>query len=168
MKFRVLHGVAGALLALIVAVAALTGVGFLVDRIERSVALRANEVLAADLRIESQNPPANDYELEAQRRGLVTARNTTIFEGTDESLNKKAVDNLLSKDLPDNVRTVLEIRKEGGKSSVAKYQAMTDRVSSDGRVRGNLIGHDAILDIFFVRQPQMFLGCDVKIGRAHV
>jgi putative ABC transport system permease protein len=34
--------------ALIVAVAALTGVGFLVDRIERSVALRANEVLAAD------------------------------------------------------------------------------------------------------------------------
>ena len=60
-------------------VAALTGVGFLVDRIERSVALRANEVLAADLRIESQNPPANDYELEAQRRGLVTARNTTIL-----------------------------------------------------------------------------------------
>lgn len=67
------------LLALIVAVAALTGVGFLVDRIERSVALRANEVLAADLRIESQNPPANDYELEAQRRGLGTARNTTIL-----------------------------------------------------------------------------------------
>ena len=36
------------LLALIVVVAALTGVGFLVDRIERSVAMRANEVLAAD------------------------------------------------------------------------------------------------------------------------
>lgn len=67
------------LLALVVAVAALTGVGFLVDRIERSVAMRANEVLAADLRIEAQSSPANEYELEARRRGLATARSTTIL-----------------------------------------------------------------------------------------
>lgn len=67
------------LLALVVAVAALTGVGFLVDRIERSVAMRANEVLAADLRLQSQSLPADDYEREARARGLATARVTTVL-----------------------------------------------------------------------------------------
>jgi DNA polymerase len=66
-----------------------------------------------------------------------------FFEGQDEGLNKKAVDNLLAMNLPDNVRTVLQIRKSGGKSSVAKYQAVVDRASSDGRVRGNLMYHGA-------------------------
>jgi predicted lysophospholipase L1 biosynthesis ABC-type transport system permease subunit len=36
-----------------VAVAALTGVGFLVNRIGQAVDLQATEVLAADLRLES-------------------------------------------------------------------------------------------------------------------
>lgn len=67
------------LLALAVAVAALTGVGFLVDRIDRSVAMRANEVLAADLRLESPSAPTVAYEDEARRRGLATARSTTIL-----------------------------------------------------------------------------------------
>jgi putative ABC transport system permease protein len=67
------------LLALVVAVAALTVVGFLVDRIERSVAMRANEVLAADLRLQSQSLPAADYEREARVRGLATARVTTVL-----------------------------------------------------------------------------------------
>ena len=44
------------LLALSVAVAALTGVGFLVDRIGLAVEAQANEVLAADLRVSSQDP----------------------------------------------------------------------------------------------------------------
>ena len=44
------------LLALTVAVAALTGVGFLVDRISAAVALQASEVLAADLRLGSPQP----------------------------------------------------------------------------------------------------------------
>jgi DNA polymerase len=63
-----------------------------------------------------------------------------VFEGEDESLNKKAVENLLArKGIPDNVRQALELRQQGGKSSVAKYQAMHARASSDGRVRGNLM-----------------------------
>lgn len=66
-----------------------------------------------------------------------------LFEGEDESLNKKAIENLLQQDLPGDVRRVLEIRLEGGKSSVAKYQAMLDRASKDGRVRGNLMYHGA-------------------------
>ena len=38
------------------AVAALTAVGFLTDRIGKAVARQANEVLAADLRLRSQAP----------------------------------------------------------------------------------------------------------------
>ena len=67
-----------------------------------------------------------------------------IFEGNDESLNKEAIQHLLNKDhLPEDVKAVLRIRANGGKSSVAKYTAMLERVSFDGRVRGNLMYHGA-------------------------
>ena len=66
------------LVALTVAVGALTGVGFLVNRISQSVALQANEVLAADLRLESGSAPLDAaYESEARNRGLATARTTS-------------------------------------------------------------------------------------------
>ena len=55
-----------------------------------------------------------------------------------ETLRKDDLDDLLSQDLPDNVRRVLEIRKATGKSSVAKYAKMLDAVCSDGRLRGIL------------------------------
>ena len=44
------------LLALIVAVGALTGVGFLVSRISNAVGSQASEVLAADIRLGSPQP----------------------------------------------------------------------------------------------------------------
>jgi putative ABC transport system permease protein len=61
-------------LALFVAVAALTGVGFLVDRIDRAMRLQASEVLAADLRLLSPDPIAAGHDVEARRRGLATAQ----------------------------------------------------------------------------------------------
>ena len=67
------------LLALTVAVGALTGVGFLVNRIGQSVALQANEVLAADLRLESSRPVPATYLDEANRRGLKTANATSVL-----------------------------------------------------------------------------------------
>ena len=62
------------MLALTVAVAALTGVGFLVGRVAEAVDLQAAEVLAADLRLGSPQPIANTYVEEATRRGVRTAR----------------------------------------------------------------------------------------------
>src|ERR1700684_3641301 len=56
-------------LSLTIAVAALSGVGFLVDRIGRAVELQASEVLAADLRVESDAPIAGDEQAEAERLG---------------------------------------------------------------------------------------------------
>ena len=46
------------LLAPTIAVAALTGVGFLVSRISSAVAMQASQVLAADIRLESPRPAA--------------------------------------------------------------------------------------------------------------
>jgi putative ABC transport system permease protein len=66
-------------LALLVAVAALTGVGFLVDRIERAMRLQANEVLAGDLRVRSTSPLDAAYAAEAARRGLDATRVTQVL-----------------------------------------------------------------------------------------
>jgi DNA polymerase bacteriophage-type len=46
-------------------------------------------------------------------------------------------------DLPSHVRRALEIRQEAAKTSVSKLQAMIDRASRDGRVRGTAMYHAA-------------------------
>ena len=66
-------------LAITVAVAALTGVGFLVNRIGIAVDNQAGEVLAADLRLESGQTMDDKALDEARRRGLDVARSTGLF-----------------------------------------------------------------------------------------
>src|SRR5450755_2517220 len=83
-------------LSLSIAVAALSGVGFLVDRIGRAVELQASEVLAADLRVESDAPIGADEQAQATRLGLASARLTmtlsAIFNGDANQLaNVRAV-----------------------------------------------------------------------------
>jgi putative ABC transport system permease protein len=67
------------LLALTVAVAALTGVGFLVGRISAAVALQASSVLAADIRLSSPRPLGAAYFTEATRRGLASSRTASLL-----------------------------------------------------------------------------------------
>jgi putative ABC transport system permease protein len=67
------------LLALTVAVAALTGVGFLVSRISAAVALQASEVLAADIRLGSPQPLSDAYFTQAAQRGVRSARSTNLL-----------------------------------------------------------------------------------------
>ncbi len=78
------------LLALLVAVASLTAVGFFTSRVARAVAQQAGEVLAADLRLESARPIDESYDREAERRGLQVARilsmPSVVFFGEDSSL----------------------------------------------------------------------------------
>jgi putative ABC transport system permease protein len=78
------------LLALTVAVAALTGVGFLVSRISATVAMQASQVLAADIRLESPQPIDESELTMARRSGLRTARVTgllsVVFEGDRSQL----------------------------------------------------------------------------------
>lgn len=62
-------------------------------------------------------------------------------QGVDvESVDKQAVkDALATEGLADNVRRVLEIRREAAKSSTAKLEAMKLRTCADGRTRETLL-----------------------------
>jgi putative ABC transport system permease protein len=77
-------------LSLCVAVAALCGVGFLVDRIGRAVAAQASEVLAADLRVEADAAISSAEQTQAAALKLTSARLTTtlsaIFNGDANQL----------------------------------------------------------------------------------
>jgi len=72
------------------AVAALTAVGFLTDRIGKAVARQANEVLAADLRLRSQEPVPAEWSELAGEYGLQTARTmsfpSVVFAGDESAL----------------------------------------------------------------------------------
>src|SRR6185437_10028858 len=78
------------LLALAVAVAALTGVGFLVSRISAAVAMEASQVLAADIRLESPQVIAQADLAVARQMGLRSALATgllsVVFEGDRSQL----------------------------------------------------------------------------------
>jgi putative ABC transport system permease protein len=78
------------LLALTTAVAALTGVGFLVGRIDTAVREQATQVLAADLRVSSTQPLPDSWFTAAAQRGVHTANIQTllsvVFRGDDSQL----------------------------------------------------------------------------------
>jgi len=73
------------------AVAALTAVGFLTDRIGKAVARQANEVLAADLRLRSQAPVPDEWRELATDHELQTADSmafpSVVFHGEDNALS---------------------------------------------------------------------------------
>ncbi|MCW8890621.1 MAG: ABC transporter permease [Sedimenticola sp.] len=57
-------------LALIIAVAAVSAVGFFTNRVEQAMTLQANQVLAADLVLSSNNPIPSAFEEQANTLGL--------------------------------------------------------------------------------------------------
>ena len=79
------------LAAVSLAVAALTAVGFLTDRIGKAVARQANEVLAADLRLRSQVPVPDEWRELAAENGLQTADTlafpSVVFHGDENALS---------------------------------------------------------------------------------
>lgn len=78
------------MLALTVAVAAITSVGFFIDRVRASVEREAAGVLAADLRLAANDPLDPDYLAEARGRGLATAElasfPTVVLAGDESQL----------------------------------------------------------------------------------
>lgn len=72
------------------AVGALTAVGFLTDRISKAVSRQANEVLAADLRLRSQDRVPDEWRELAIEYGLKTAETmsfpSVVFAGDESSL----------------------------------------------------------------------------------
>ncbi|HEU4531207.1 MAG TPA: FtsX-like permease family protein [Steroidobacteraceae bacterium] len=78
------------MLALIVAVGALTAVGFFTNRVNQAVEVQAAEVLGADLRLQSNEDLGDKYLAEARKRGLKTARTlgmlSVVFKGERSQL----------------------------------------------------------------------------------
>jgi putative ABC transport system permease protein len=78
------------LLALTIAVAALSGVGFLVSRISVAVSMQASQVLAADIRLESPQPIDPMIIAQARQSGvrvaLATGLLSVVFEGEQSQL----------------------------------------------------------------------------------
>jgi len=78
------------LAAVSLAVAALTAVGFLTDRIGKAVARQANEVLAADLRLRSQDRVPDEWREIAAEYDLQTAETmsfpSVVFHGDENAL----------------------------------------------------------------------------------
>jgi putative ABC transport system permease protein len=79
------------LLALLVAVSALTAVGFFTSRVSRAVDQQAGEVLAADLKLQAATKIDREYLRLAAAAGLKTAELATfpsvVFRGEDSSLS---------------------------------------------------------------------------------
>ncbi len=79
------------LFALLVAVSALTAVGFFTSRVNRAVEQQAGEVLAADLRVRSSNEIDREYFDLARGKGLTTAELATfpsvVMFGEDSALS---------------------------------------------------------------------------------
>ena len=65
-------------LALVVAVAAVSAVGFFTDRVQSALARQSNLLLGADVALVSDHPLSDSYAQEARRLGLATAQ-TLIF-----------------------------------------------------------------------------------------
>ena len=82
--------------ALVIAVASVTSVGFFTDRIERAMERQATEVLAADLRVESNRPIDSRFSAEAERRQLQQAEtlsfpSVVLNNGSTQLIQVKAV-----------------------------------------------------------------------------
>ena len=66
------------LAALVIAVAALTAVAFLTERIRQAVDQRVAASLAADLRLQAGTPLSEDYLAQAENAGLRWAKITNM------------------------------------------------------------------------------------------
>lgn len=119
------------------------------------------------LSVVGQEKTRLDEEMKACTRGQVEActqvaalkRFVESHGIAVEGLGKASVVDLLNRnDLPGEVRQALSLRQAAAKSSVAKLQAMLERVSSDGRVRGTLQYHGSHTGRWAGRgiQPQNF------------
>jgi len=115
-------------------------------KVDLDLAHKAREVLG--LAIEDYN--AELAELTGRKVRKVTnvagVKNWLENQGLEvgDSLDKAAVSELLAQtDLSAEVRRVLEIRQEAGKSSTAKIESFISRTASDGRTYETLLYHGA-------------------------
>jgi DNA polymerase len=108
-----------------------TGVRLDMDLVRGALAISEEETTALKNRVKDITGTDNPNSV-AQLKSWIEEKTGTA----PESIDKAAVSELLSGELPEEVREVLEIRQKLGKSSIAKYSAMVDCECADSRARG--------------------------------
>lgn len=108
--------------------------GVMIDRQLVASAIRMDDAFKAEHMQEMQRLTGleNPNSL-VQLKGWLATRGLT-----PETLDKKAVSELLDAAIDPTTRRVLRLRQLLGKSSTAKYTAMEEAVCNDGRIRGLL------------------------------
>ena len=156
------------LAAVVLAVAALTAVGFLTDRIGKAVARQANEVLAADLRLRSAEPIPDEWRERAAAFGLATSDTlgfpTVVFSGDLSALaSLKAVDDAyplrgamrISDDLFTEQREVDDVPARGEVWADAALLARLDATVGDKLAIGEL---DLLVSAVLTYRPDQSIG----------
>lgn len=109
-----------------------TGIPVDIKLVEKAIA-------TADRYVEILNKRMSDLTEGKVPKVTATAKlKTYLMEDLDfevDSLSKDILEELLARDLPYNVRQVLELRKEGSLTSIAKYKKIDAWVSRDGNLR---------------------------------
>jgi putative ABC transport system permease protein len=139
------------LLGVIVAVTALTAVGFFTNRVGQAVAIQAAEVLAADLRLESSERIGAGYFDAANKRGLASARIlstlSVVFYGDKSRLT--------------NLRMVGEGYPLRGQVRIADQPFAPGRVTREIPARGTVWADSRLL-----AQLGASVGTQIKVGAA--
>lgn len=139
------------MLAVTVAVAALTAVGFFTNRVSQAVALQSSVVLAADLRLQSTEPLDGRYFGEAARRGLKSAQiilaTSVVFNGERTQLT--------------SLRMVGEGYPLRGEVRIADRPFATARLARGIPARG-----EAWADARLMAQLDAQVGSELSVGAA--
>lgn len=106
----------------------------------KAIVSKELDTLDKELARITRNAVTSATQIFALKDWLQTRGHT--FESLSKNIIAERLDNMDADADPD-VRRVLEIRREAGKSSVAKLEAFSERASSDGRARENLMYHGA-------------------------
>ncbi len=110
--------------------------------LSRKAAALADDLTAglnADLRAHTNGAVDKNSQIQALRHYL-----KRVYNVETESLDKVALTSLLENPkVPDGAKYLLNLRRQAGKSSTAKYTRTIDAACSDGRVRGALQYHAA-------------------------
>lgn len=108
--------------------------GVMIDRQLVASAIRMDDAFKAEHMQEMQRLTGLENP-----NSLVQLKAWLVTRGlTPETLDKKAVTELLGTAIDPTTRRVLRLRQLLGKSSTAKYTAMEEAVCNDGRIRGLL------------------------------
>lgn len=111
--------------------------GILIDREHAEATLRAVE--RAKQRLSEQTVDMTEGRLQSTTQVQATIDYIMEEYGIHtDSLAKADVKKLLELDIPEGLRSLLETRQQAGSSSTAKYQALLNKASSDGRFRGGI------------------------------